>query len=419
VLTDILRAAGLRKSVVCGVSTVDAAARNAGGAVQVVELRGKAGERAAITGAAGRRQHVEVLRGPRNTLRINIPQPRTPVAEPRPLPPEPAPPPKKKEKTWVTFQVVEEGTGRLLRRVRLRIKKPDGNEDYYTTNGEGVIRIDPVDAGKCDVSCDLKDARLANTWHFVALESRAAPLEANGATDSSSTMSGIAEIEPHKVRSGETLDGLAKSVDMTWQQLAKFNWSTDVPDEINVHLRDAVGCRKKTASGKNYIFDDADSPGIVYLPKPWIRLDRDTTETHVIRVRRITRPLDVVIPLEMDVDDDPLQDDEVRLQSAERPWQRILLASDPDVVPDFKRRFLLYRFRAVPTGLYNVAVRVGGDWFDVYRGLRVKEDGVYSGKKRLPQVPASDKAAKPDEAPEIQDLECPDTGRIADFVEMG
>src|SRR5262245_31120297 len=69
-LTDILRAAGLRKAVVCGVSDVDAT-----GHVQVVELRGKAGEHAAVADAASGHRQVEVLRAPSgDVFRIEIPQ---------------------------------------------------------------------------------------------------------------------------------------------------------------------------------------------------------------------------------------------------------------------------------------------------------------------------------------------------------
>ena len=54
---------------------------------------------------------------------------------------------------------------------------------------------------------------------------------------------------------------------MTWQELAKFNWQTDVPREINEHLAKDVGCTRKTRDGKNYIFTSEDDPGIIYIPK--------------------------------------------------------------------------------------------------------------------------------------------------------
>ena len=62
----------------------------------------------------------------------------------------------------------------------------------------------------------------------------------------------IVTVERHKVRSGESLDSIAKSAGLTWQDLATFNWGTADPDEINLRLRDDIGCTKKTADGVNY-----------------------------------------------------------------------------------------------------------------------------------------------------------------------
>ena len=89
---------------------------------------------------------------------------------------------------------------------------------------------------------------------------------------------------------GETLAALAQSCDLTWAQLAHFNWGIDKPAAVNEHLRIDVGCTKKTHDGHNYVFDDADSPGIVYLPKRWSREGLATNETHTIRVRRVHGP---------------------------------------------------------------------------------------------------------------------------------
>ena len=101
----------------------------------------------------------------------------------------------------------------------------------------------------------------------------------------------IALIESHKVKTGESIESLATQAGMTWQQLARFNWDTDVPDKINEHLRDDVGCTKKTPSGYNYVFDDTDDPGIVYIPRPWQADGLMTNLTHVVRVDPTPKPL--------------------------------------------------------------------------------------------------------------------------------
>src|SRR5688572_27924605 len=71
----------------------------------------------------------------------------------------------------------------------------------------------------------------------------------------------------HRVRAGETLASIAQTHGLTWQDLTKFNFGTDVPREVNRYLHEVVGCTKRTKDGKNYRFSDSDVPGIIYIPK--------------------------------------------------------------------------------------------------------------------------------------------------------
>ncbi len=89
----------------------------------------------------------------------------------------------------------------------------------------------------------------------------------------------------HKVKTGESLDSIAKANGLTWQQLAEFNWGTSVPEEINGFLRIQVGCTRKTADGKNYIFDSSDDPGIVNIPHPWKESGLPVDKTYTVRLR--------------------------------------------------------------------------------------------------------------------------------------
>jgi outer membrane protein OmpA-like peptidoglycan-associated protein len=99
----------------------------------------------------------------------------------------------------------------------------------------------------------------------------------------------IAEIEEHRVKTGETLQSLASAAGITWQELAKFNWGTDVPAQINERIRDEVGSTRKDARG-NFIFDSADEPGIVLIPKKF-EVDGLTTDTtHTLRVLPVALP---------------------------------------------------------------------------------------------------------------------------------
>jgi hypothetical protein len=116
-------------------------------------------------------------------------------------------------------------------------------------------------------------------------------------------------IEEHKVATGETLEGIAAEAGLSWQELAQFNWQTSVPREINAHLKKVVGCTKKTADGKNYMFDDSDDPGIVLVPKKWVAEGLPVNERHTIRVLK-TRNL--VLRLE-DTEEHPIPETKFRV----------------------------------------------------------------------------------------------------------
>jgi hypothetical protein len=118
--------------------------------------------------------------------------------------------------------------------------------------------------------------------------------------------------------------------------------------------------------------------------------------------------VDVVVPLEMDVDGDPLQDDEVHLRATHGYYEQVLSSSDEDVEADEDARLLYYRFRFVPPGAYTVSVQVRGRLVTVLRGLVVTRAGAFvSGKKLAAEFPGA-KAAEassddhedtPDDAP--------------------
>src|SRR3569623_970173 len=90
----------------------------------------------------------------------------------------------------------------------------------------------------------------------------------------------------HKVKSGETLEGLADKNGVTWQQLALFNYSTDMPADVPRCLHVYSGCTRRTADGKIYVFSDGDVPGILYIPKPVKPLSLPTGNKHKVRVKR-------------------------------------------------------------------------------------------------------------------------------------
>src|SRR5690348_16810406 len=92
--------------------------------------------------------------------------------------------------------------------------------------------------------------------------------------------------DEHKVKTDETLDGIAKKQGITWRQLAQFNWGVSEPKQINECLYEFVGCRHKTRDGKNYIFTSRDKPGVIYVPVKSAHYKLQTDKTHHIQVIR-------------------------------------------------------------------------------------------------------------------------------------
>ncbi len=234
----------------------------------------------------------------------------TPPIRRRPEPEQAAPPLRPPEKTaWIRFRVVDDASSRPLPGVVLSVTEPNGKTFEFTTRPDGMIDVQEIDPGSCTVACSLDQAHVTDTYGFVTIGNRpsASPAIPGGADHAISndrptvqtdpdqrettapppSLRGvrIASVEAHKVRTGESIKSLAEANGLTWQELARFNWSTDVPDEINIRLRDDVGCTQKATDGVNYRFDDADDPGIVYIPKPWSATGLATGRTHTIRVR--------------------------------------------------------------------------------------------------------------------------------------
>lgn len=191
-------------------------------------------------------------------------------------------------KTWVALKVVDEKTGDPVSSVRLKVTLPDGVEDYYTTSGSGTVRIDELPPGTCDVSCDLTGANLDDTYEFKGDGEPTPEKDAwPSARIGQSNLKRIALVERHKVKDGDSILSIAKAAGLDWKFLAKFNWKTDVPDEINKRLVDDVGVTKRTKDGKNWQFTSQDHPGIVYVPKKWEKMGLSTGQEHVFRVRLV------------------------------------------------------------------------------------------------------------------------------------
>ncbi len=85
--------------------------------------------------------------------------------------------------------------------------------------------------------------------------------------------------------------------------------------------------------------------------------------------------IELVIPLEADLDGDPEHPDCVRLTEQSGLYSAELTEGSPDVVPDGENPLNYYYFHQVPPGLYNVEVKVKNHWSKVIIGLQVSLQG--------------------------------------------
>ena len=200
-----------------------------------------------------------------------------------------------KEKTWIKLRVIEDKSNRPIMGLKLTITAPNGAVVNSVTNSDGTIEIKDINDGVCTVTSPVKMTRLNKTFNFEGIgEKQATPTSTGAERHPESAINGdsmaIALIKRHKVKTGETLDSLAKTNDLTWQELSEFNWGTSVSEEINRCLYEYVGCTNKTTDGKNYMFDSNDDPGIIYIPNNWKQSSLVTDKTYTLRVTLCAYP---------------------------------------------------------------------------------------------------------------------------------
>src|SRR5438477_5932612 len=122
------------------------------------------------------------------------------------------------------------------------------------------------------------------------------------------------------------------------------------------------------------MFDDSDDPGIMLIPKKWEMRGLTTGDAHIIRVTTVRAGLDLIIPLEIDLDDDPDNDDQIRLRQLNGAYDIVVTADSKQVREHEENPLALYRFRDVPAGEYDAAVKVNAHRPPVNVRLEVSYD---------------------------------------------
>lgn len=96
---------------------------------------------------------------------------------------------------------------------------------------------------------------------------------------------------PYRVSAGETLGKIVASrcpQGVTWRDVARFNWGTDDPIEVNRALIEMVGCARLQEDPSQTVLDPSrgTNPQIL-VPRIFQRDGLSTEQTHTIVVRRL------------------------------------------------------------------------------------------------------------------------------------
>lgn len=87
--------------------------------------------------------------------------------------------------------------------------------------------------------------------------------------------------------------------------------------------------------------------------------------------------IDVVVPLEVDLETDPNPHDEIRLKSKDGLYEAHLKPGDPAVTQDGDNPLLLFTFRDVLPGIYAVEVFIGKKWYQIMGDLHISRKGAF------------------------------------------
>lgn len=195
--------------------------------------------------------------------------------------------------SWIRFRVLDEYSRKPVANVPLALTL---NDDSMTrvTDAAGEVDLRGIDPGSAGVA----DAPAPGFLTYAGLDEPSPPSGPDPGDSPGPGPSRIRILERHRVRTGETLAGLAAATGLNWQDIARLNRNAAEPAKVNRHLRRKFGCPKR--NGANYVFDDDDRPGMILLPRPWSLAGCATDRTRVIRVRRIVRraPIRIEDPYE-------------------------------------------------------------------------------------------------------------------------
>jgi len=93
------------------------------------------------------------------------------------------------------------------------------------------------------------------------------------------------------------------------------------------------------------------------------------------------RLVELIVPLERDIDGNPFQRDLVRLRQLDGGYESQLMEGDPDVRRDGENPLNFFHFQQVPPGRYAIDVYTQDTWRTILHGLTVSTAGAFYGQE--------------------------------------
>lgn len=188
---------------------------------------------------------------------------------------------------WAKLKFLDDLNGTGVAAVKTNVTLPNGHTQEFASLGGNEIEIKDILPGRISAACSLKGAKLPSTLHVAGVGDK--PGGKQDADDEPIPNGSYiaATIAAHKVRKGDALDSIAAKAGLTGDDLAVFNFGTADKAAVNEAIRARVGSKTLGADKVTFLFDDADKPGLVYVPKEWKLGGLATEQTHSVRLRPV------------------------------------------------------------------------------------------------------------------------------------
>ncbi len=326
------------------------------------------------------------------------------------------------ELTYIKFTVCDDIRDEKLKNIAFEIVLPDGTIHSAKTDSSGEIEVKHIEPGTCTIKTDIADKTIKNLYRYIGLGTQAlqeAPKEdqdknkkeqsnSSDNTDSTNEPITFAFIEEYKVETGDTLESIAESFNLSKDDITKFNWNTTDQEEINNCIYRYVGS-SLLDSDNNLVFRSNDDPGIIFIPQKLELTDFKTNDFYTLRLSLIEERADLIIPVPMNLDGDDEVKDELKIISEDGSFEKIIHENDKEnVSEDPENELLFFNFGELPDNKYKVQYKVNDDWLDLIAEINIKESDPFVGEAPFLAQPAELIKQEPDnegleEDPDIEE----------------